>query len=181
MSNHGCFQPTGGGVTYAHCPVAHTPWDDGAATAATVQAFLVERYVEIADIGRSGIREALTILADSQRRPLVIHCRAGKDRTGVLTALLLSLLGVSDDDIDADYALSNIAFARFCASRGHDPNAAVREAATMSSPPGTVSAVLDILRARHGSIERYLTAIGVSPGDLHKLRESLIETTASPK
>ena len=124
VTSHGGFQPTAA-VAYAHCPVAHTPWDDQAATAGTVQAFLAERYLEIADTGRSGICQALTLLADPSRRPLVFHCRAGKDRTGVLVALLLSLLGVSDGDIDADYALSNTAYARFCASRGYDPSEAI--------------------------------------------------------
>ncbi|MFC8796957.1 tyrosine-protein phosphatase [Promicromonospora sp. NPDC057138] len=177
VSGHGRFQ-SAAAVTYAHCPVAYNPWDDAATSAATVQAFLTERYLEIADIGRNGIRETLDLLADPQRRPMVFHCRAGKDRTGVLAAVLLALLGVGDDDVDADYALSNTAYARFCASRGHDPQAAVREAAATSSPPGTASAVLHSLRARFGSIEAYLIAIGVSPGVLYQLRESLID--ASP-
>ncbi|MGL5809950.1 MAG: tyrosine-protein phosphatase, partial [Nocardioides sp.] len=61
--------------------------------AETVQRFLAGRYLEITYAGRNGICQALTTLASSCRRPLVFHCRAGKDRTGVLVAILLSLLG----------------------------------------------------------------------------------------
>ena len=51
-------------------------------------------------------------MCDAHRYPLVFHCFAGKDRTGILTALVLGLLGVADDDIAADYALSAAAMHR---------------------------------------------------------------------
>lgn len=47
------------------------------------------------------------LIADNDNLPLVIHCAAGKDRTGIATALILSLLGVDDDTIIADYTQSN--------------------------------------------------------------------------
>ena len=46
------------------------------------------------------------ILAQPGALPAVFHCAAGKDRTGILAGLLLSSLGVSDDDVVADYALT---------------------------------------------------------------------------
>ena len=51
-------------------------------------------------------------MADPDGCPLVFHCAAGKDRTGVLAALVLSTLGVPDPDVAADYALSADAMAR---------------------------------------------------------------------
>ncbi len=51
--------------------------DDTTTGAETVQAFLTERYLKITDIGRHGLRETLTMLADSERLPLAFHCRAG--------------------------------------------------------------------------------------------------------
>ena len=46
------------------------------------------------------------MIADPDAAPVVVHCMAGKDRTGVVCALTLALLGVSDEDIAADYALT---------------------------------------------------------------------------
>ncbi len=50
--------------------------------------------------------EALTIIADPANQPLVFHCSAGKDRTGLLAAIVLSILGVGDEDIAEDYFLT---------------------------------------------------------------------------
>ena len=61
---------------------------------------------------RATVRGFLQLVCDARRYPLVFHCFAGKDRTGILTALVLGLLGVADDDIAADYALSAAAMHR---------------------------------------------------------------------
>ncbi len=50
-------------------------------------------------------------MADADTHPIVVHCLAGKDRTGVVVALVLALLGVPDETVAEDYALSNLAMA----------------------------------------------------------------------
>ena len=62
---------------------------------------------------------ALTALAAPDARPAVFHCTAGKDRTGLLSALVLSLLGVPEETVVADYALSGEAMARLRAKLHH--------------------------------------------------------------
>jgi protein-tyrosine phosphatase len=52
------------------------------------------------------IIEALDVIAQAENHPLIFHCSAGKDRSGILAAILLSVLGVADDDIINDYSLS---------------------------------------------------------------------------
>ena len=52
--------------------------------------------------------EALEIIAEPENHPLVFHCNAGKDRTGSLAAVVLGVLGVMDEDIIEDYALTSI-------------------------------------------------------------------------
>ncbi|MGL5809932.1 MAG: tyrosine-protein phosphatase, partial [Nocardioides sp.] len=106
----------------------------------------------------------------------VFHCRAGKDRTGVLVAILLSLLGVNDDDIDTDYMLSNAAYASFCASRGVDVAESIHDAAVMASPPRVVTSLLSTLRERYGSVDAYLAAAGLASDVPYTLRGSLIQT-----
>jgi protein-tyrosine phosphatase len=50
--------------------------------------------------------EALEIIADKNNHPLVFHCSAGKDRTGVLAAMVLTAMGIVDEDVVEDYVLS---------------------------------------------------------------------------
>ncbi|OAL48638.1 hypothetical protein IQ07DRAFT_82691 [Pyrenochaeta sp. DS3sAY3a] len=74
---------------------------DGGATAYAAM------YIEILDLYAPSFRAAITWLRD-ERSPLLFHCTAGKDRTGVLAALLLSLAGASRDVVAFDYALTRV-------------------------------------------------------------------------
>ena len=58
--------------------------------------------------------EALEIIAEPSNHPLVFHCAGGKDRTGILAAVVLSVLGVADEDIIKDYTLSGPIHERAC-------------------------------------------------------------------
>jgi protein-tyrosine phosphatase len=64
------------------------------------------RYGWYLDIGRDALVEALRLLADPSSLPLLFHCAAGKDRTGVLAALVLDILGVAGEDIVSDYMIT---------------------------------------------------------------------------
>ena len=68
---------------------------------------MADRYVEMTEIGGSALARSISLLAGDAPLPAVFHCAAGKDRTGVLGALVLRLLGVADADIVDDYALAN--------------------------------------------------------------------------
>lgn len=52
-------------------------------------------------------------LANEPSKPLIIHCTAGKDRTGVICALILSLCGVPDDSVAYEYSLTEKGLAEF--------------------------------------------------------------------
>ena len=67
---------------------------------------LAERYLWYLEVGGDALAEALTLLGSDEHYPLVFHCAAGKDRTGVLAALVLDLCGVARDDIVADYVIT---------------------------------------------------------------------------
>jgi len=66
-----------------------------------------EVYLDIITTYSSAIAGVFRALADPQNLPLLYHCAAGKDRTGIVTALIHRLLGVSREDIVQDYLLSN--------------------------------------------------------------------------
>ena len=106
------------------------------------------------------IVRALTAVASAPPGAVVVHCVGGKDRTGLVAALLLRLCGVSLEDVDADYALTET---RLRPTLG--------EAAT--APAGAMAIVLDRVEQRHGSIEEYLVASGLAPEAIEALRARL--------
>jgi len=139
-----------------------------------------QSYIEMLQGAGGAIAEAVQVIVAAGGRPSVIHCTAGKDRTGILAGLLLSALGVSDDDVVADYVLTNECRAeRDAFLEVHDPEYL---AMLRSLPPwvreangAAMQATLDHVRAQWGSVQGYLESLGVSPSELSSLREVLLE------
>lgn len=148
----------------------HTPYQDGADPI----RYLADRYRDLAEQGAAGLAAAVGVIADEQAAPVVVHCVAGKDRTGVVCALTLSLLGVADVDIDADYARSTAGNMRFVAWLRANGRPDLEAPPWFRSPAGTMRLFLAELRQRHGSVERYLTAAGLAPDRITALRTHLL-------
>lgn len=125
----------------------------------------------------------LRLLADADNLPIVIHCTAGKDRTGVATALLLMLLGVPDEVITADYSLSNYYYDRFyeVAAIALKPLSVLGFKADdvvplLTANVRTMQGMIDHIRVQYGSVEAYLTgAAGMTPDELARIKSNLIE------
>ncbi len=145
----------------AHREWGETPYEDGM----HLPRYLADRYLDLTEDGAAELAQAIDLIADEQSAPVVVHCLAGKDRTGVVCALTLSLLGVSDEDIAADYALTGTAFAHQM-----DPLAP----AWYRSPAEAMLLFLSDLRTRHGSVRRYLTGAGLAPDRVDALRAHLL-------
>jgi protein-tyrosine phosphatase len=120
--------------------------------------------------------------------PVVIHCTAGKDRTGFVVAVLLSVLGVAEADIRADYLHSNHSAGELRRNAkvqvlleqllGAKPDPHAVQALT-SALPDYLDAALGEVRRAHGSVERYLAAAsGVDAGLQERLRRRLLEPAA---
>ena len=125
--------------------------------------------------------EVIIHAADRANHPMVFHCTAGKDRTGLMAMLLLGALGVSDDDIVLDYELtthyrSNKRLAVLgpeLEKAGIDIEA-VRPFLTAQAP--VMAATIGALTSRYGSIERYLVEEAeLDPSTLADLRTVLLE------
>ncbi|MEV4564985.1 tyrosine-protein phosphatase [Nonomuraea sp. NPDC049419] len=140
-----------------------------------ISRYLADRYLEITEDGIANLRTALETVAAADNAPVVVHCAAGKDRTGVLTALVLSLVGVDEDDIVADYALTGRATERFIADwRRRHPDTPLWPGFGLA-PAETMRLFLTDLTARHGSIERYVTQVlQLSPDAVAELRAHLL-------
>jgi protein-tyrosine phosphatase len=125
------------------------------------------------------IAAAIAELCDDDALPALVHCSAGKDRTGVVVALILAALGVPDELIAADYALSGLfldpdqtpAIGQLSASTGLGEELT---RALLSSPPELILAILDRVRATAGSVDGYLLGHGLTGSGLARLRAALI-------
>jgi protein-tyrosine phosphatase len=163
------------GLTY-HNPAPRypewelTPYEEGDDPV----RYLADRYRDMAEHGASRLAEAIGVLADETAAPAVMHCRAGKDRTGVVCALTLALLGVADDDIDHDYTRSTVGTEAYVAwqRRNGQPDLVMRP--HWRSHPGTMLMFLSELRERHGSVERYLAGNGLARDHVTALRTHLL-------
>jgi protein tyrosine/serine phosphatase len=139
-------------------------------------AYLIERYHEMTVEGAPSLATLLGIVADDiDAVPLVFHCSAGKDRTGVTAALILGLLGVPREQIAADYSHTAIAMDDLMAwVRAQSPDAANTMTAQpktfLSCPEEAMLGFLTELDQRFGSVEGYVESIGVPTTTVDSLR-----------
>jgi protein-tyrosine phosphatase len=106
--------------------------------------------------------------------PLVFHCTAGKDRTGVAAALILLALGVSRRDVMEDYLLSNELYKRLPPPQTRTPAEAL--AVLWRVQEAFLDAALQSVERDHGSVERYLTrGLGLTPAALRALAGRYLE------
>jgi protein-tyrosine phosphatase len=135
-------------------------------------------YRFLIDERGDAIGEAVRVLCRPGAMPALVHCSAGKDRTGIVIALVLAALGVPDGLIMADYALSasyleldqTPVIGELAATAGLDEQQA---AALLASPAQLIAMVLDRVRTSAGSVDGYLTEHGVSGAELANLRAAL--------
>jgi protein tyrosine/serine phosphatase len=165
------------GLVYRHIHPEHRDWAEIPYNEELGLArYLADRYLDLAETGAAGIGEAVGIIADEAAAPVVVHCVAGKDRTGVVCALTLATVGVDDATIAEDYALSTAASQRFTAwLRTQLPTETPLPAPYLSSPAEAMLLFLDGLRQRHGTVEGYLLEAGLTRAQLDALRTHLVD------
>jgi protein-tyrosine phosphatase len=138
---------------------------------------LADRYVVLAEFARERIGQVITTVATAESGT-VFHCAAGKDRTGVISAILLGVLGVADEVIVADYVATrenlDAIVDRLNALEGYRAMLAALPPDTMHANPETMMEFLERLRAAHGSFANYAGAAGVPPDAVERLRSRLL-------
>jgi protein tyrosine/serine phosphatase len=145
--------------------------DDLPVADATRDAYLIflERF-------KPNVAAAVQAVAEAPDGGVVVHCVGGKDRTGLLTALLLHLAGVPTEEIAADYALSEERLRPrhegwFEAAETDAERRRLERIA--QTPREAISGVFDELERRYGSVEGYLRSAGVSERQLERARSRL--------
>jgi protein-tyrosine phosphatase len=140
------------------------------------------QYQEIVRDAGDQILAALDVLASPGALPAVFHCTAGKDRTGVLSAIVLSLLGVDEPTVVADYALSGEAMQRLREKlirkypEGRETIQNIDE--VFSAHPAQMELLLDHVREQYGSVDAYVAGLGAEAGLVERLRGALLESPA---
>ncbi len=165
-------------LEYHHIPL----FDEHAAKGAMPESersqarfFWGDQYISMTESGKGWVREVLTTLAGAAGCA-IFHCTTGKDRTGIITALLLGLCGVSGEDIAADYCISSLylremyekmSFLMPAGRRGDfsDP--------FFSTAAENMQALLEHWNKTYGGIEGYVRACGVGDAAAAKIREKL--------
>jgi protein-tyrosine phosphatase len=140
---------------------------------------LAENYLWMLDRFADFVAQVMAAVAAAPDGAVMIHCAAGKDRTGLISALLLGLVGVPAETIAADYAMTaELLRPRDEAWLAAAPpeERAEREAMLARYAPTAevMLAVLEGLGDRYGGVEAYLLQAGVSREDLGRLRDRLL-------
>lgn len=150
---------------------------------AAIDDLMAQGYIEMVDTkGSTVFGPLLTRFADSKNLPSVFHCTAGKDRTGIATVLLLTLLGIPRQTVIAEYSLSNLAYDALLAelkdnkallASGLDPQ---RLAPLLVVKPIWMERTLDHIQEKYGSVESYLkTAAHLDDATLAQIRVNLLQ------
>ncbi|MGC5021125.1 tyrosine-protein phosphatase [Micromonospora sp. DT47] len=168
--------PEQDGLAYRNIHPEHVDWGERPyQQGSDLPRYLADRYADLADTGAGGLAEAVGLIADEANVPVLVHCVAGKDRTGIVCGLTLAVLGVADAEIATDYALSTEAAEQFQAwftSTGRQIRPGLPP---LTTPAEAMTLFLAELRQRHGSVEDYLRQAGVTDAQLAALRDHLLE------
>lgn len=164
-----------------HAPLLPDHWrSDPAAREGTPAQFLSSVYHDILDVGADSLRDVLRSLAREDAYPAVFFCMAGKDRTGVLAAILLSLLGVSEEDIAADFEASGdevVALVEHLRTReDHEDHPMMNQPIELlRAPRGAMELFLAEVDVRYGGLPGYVRTLDVDDTTVATLHELLLE------
>jgi protein-tyrosine phosphatase len=164
-------------VEYRHLPLIVDEGEQPGVPAED-QENLAQIYKWFLEVGRRSLVEALTMVGEPQNHPLVFHCTAGKDRTGVLAALVLDILGVERNVIVEDYVLTasrmDLVMARI--KREPEAEALIAEVPQFlfRAEAETMETFIDELHRNHGGAREWALGAGVSTEALDTMTEVLI-------
>lgn len=165
---------------HPHVLYQHIAFVDESAGWPPVGTPMPDVYLHMLNRDRAGIASILTAIARAPRVPVLVHCHGGKDRTGLISALLLRLVQVPIDTVATDYSLTE----SLMTDKDRDwiesaPTPGEREARrrlidTNAPTYEVMERVLRMLEAQHGGIEAYMHWIGVEGEDIDRLKSRLL-------
>jgi hypothetical protein len=167
------------GVTWVHCPFALQL--SGAVPRSGID--YAAAYMGYLDDDPAAVVLAARTALDPASRPVLFHCAAGKDRTGVLAAILLELLDVPRETIAEDYAATTLVLAEMlpalAALEPYRARLTGADPAQYAAVAEHMHAFLELLRRRHGGARAWLEAHGVPAAEIEAFRGAMLEPAAT--
>ena len=148
--------------------------DGRTVTAEIMRENIINTYRRFGREAAVGFGSALSTILDRSDAPLLVHCTAGKDRTGFTVALVQALLGVPQPTIIADYLLTNTLWDRAYDGSLRFP-ADIMAPALLAAEEYLMTA-LDIIEIEHGGIENFAELATGTPGFGEQLRGKLLQS-----
>jgi protein-tyrosine phosphatase len=178
VDDRGCFVTVLEDIVELHLPMVDVLPDTDDLPTWTNPEVVATRYRAMLASGEQAVAEALGVLAESDSYPAMFHCSAGKDRTGILSAVLLGMLGVDDATIVADYALSAAAMYRLLdhyrrAYPDADEQLSRVAPAMVAAHPEAMASFLAGVRREYGSFDGYAQRIGAGDAPA-KIRSTVL-------
>ncbi len=170
-------EPGDHGITYTNVSFINpdVPPPDEFTTLANSYAGMLDRF-------QPEVSEIMGTIARAPEGGVLVHCHAGKDRTGLVCALLLELAGVDRVTTSADYALSEECLRPLreesLPDRPGERAEREKELSKYSPRAEVMMEVLERLDQRYGGVEPYLLQAGLAPQDIARLRERLLPQPA---
>jgi protein-tyrosine phosphatase len=141
------------------------------------EAMLAHRYLEYVEDHGPELAQALRLISEAPQTHTIFHCRLGKDRTGVVAALVLRLLGVPDDAIVADYVVTNenleLLIDALRSSPIYGENVRRLPPEMYTSRAETMETFLQLLDERYGSARSWALSVGLSEDEIEALHTNL--------
>jgi protein-tyrosine phosphatase len=134
-------------------------------------------YVDFLERYRERFGRAFAAVADAPAGAVVVHCAGGKDRTGLVAAILLRLAGVALDEVAADYARSEANLAPALerwAAEADDEVMRGRRLKLARTPADGMRRALEELESRYGDVASYLRAAGLTDMQIERLKGRLL-------
>ena len=156
----------------------HVPLFDRERSGDSPSLPLAEIYLMLLRVAREPIARAVRVLAAGDA-PALFHCAAGKDRTGLVAAVLLGALGVRDEDIVEDYAATRHGLGgiveRLRSSDSYQYVFTELPPDTLHAEPETMARVLEEAGKEYGSMREYLRGAGFGEAELRGIEASLLD------
>lgn len=137
------------------------------------------RYLHYLDVGGAQFARAFELFATEESYPVLVHCTAGKDRTGVLLGMVMDVLGADPGDIAEEYGLSDAsipALIAYLEATGRKLQGTPEEIyQRLATPASHMAGFIELLHEKHGGAEAFFRSQGVSDEAIARVREHLAE------
>jgi hypothetical protein len=169
-------------VRKIHLPVTQQEAGESRAAPTDFHDQLADRYLWYLEVGGQSVATTLAMAGEGRNLPMVFHCSAGKDRTGVVAAMILDIAGVERATIVEDYTLTGYAMPSILDRLRRDPSVGSR---IDEVPPHmfevqsrAMEGFLDLLYREYGGAREWALQAGVSHAALASMVELLVERPA---